>query len=312
MLGALVQGVTAQLERHDLARALSDRVWEGLRALVGITLRADGIGLTLDRKTDESTIDRGTELTRLLIEVGTLAQQRGRVLVLLIDEAQNIAPSALADLCYALQEAQSSATLEAHPTGAQLRRHLPIAVYLAGLPGLVTRLQEAGATFFERSRHLDFGLLGDADVREGFRAFVANRHVVIDSDALDLLVERVSGYPYFLHLIGYRVWTAGEGPVITADQVLRGFDAARGELDRFYDERLQALGDLQYDWLVAAAGFAGDQRTTGAVAEALGRTARALGSTVQGLVDRGLVRMTPGRGRFALALPGLDRHLLPS
>ncbi|WP_370323822.1 ATP-binding protein [Euzebya sp.] len=304
----LLQRLAEALDAHHLARRLSARSLDALRLLAGIRVGPEGIGIEVARPSG-ATIDRGAELSRLLVEAGRLAAERGAVLLVLVDEAQNIAAPALADLCHALQEAQSTATLETAPNGARVRRHLPIGVYVAGLPGVVGQLQQAGATFFERSRHLDFGLLGDADVREGLVAFAANRDVAIDAPALDRLVELVQGYPYFLHLIGHRVWTAGTGPVITVEEVDEGYAIARADLDGFYAERLRGLGDLQHDWLRAAAAVDDADRTTGAVAARLGRRSSQLGSTVRALVDRGLIRMAPGRGRFEFGLPGLAGHL---
>ncbi len=299
------------LDDHDLARRLSTRAIESLRMLAGIRVGVEGIAIDLDRPRVD-TLNRGTELARLLVEAGRLAQLHDRVLVLLVDEAQNIHGPALADLCHALQEAQSTATTETAPNGATIRHHLPIAVYLAGLPGLVSQLQGAGATFFERSRHVNLGLLGEADVREGVRAFVGNRDVQVDAPAMDLLVELVQGYPYFLHLIGHRVWTAGTGAVITLDEVQQGYAVALAELDGFYAERMRGLGDVQYDWLRTAATLDADGTeplTTGGVARAMGRTSTQLGSTVSSLVDRGLIRLMPGRGRVAFGVPGLLEHL---
>lgn len=77
------------------------------------------------------------------------------------------------------------------PTGAKVRRHLPLSVYVAGLPDLAGRIQETGATFFERSRHLDFGLLRDTDVRAALVAYAGNRDIGVDADAFDALVAAI-------------------------------------------------------------------------------------------------------------------------
>ena len=124
------------------------------------------------------------------------------------------------------------------------------------------------------------------------------------------MVELIHGYPYFLHLIGSRVWTAGTGPVITEADVTEGYAQCLPDLGSFFAERLRGLGDLQHDWLRAAAALPPEERTAGAVAERLGRRSSQLGSTVRALIDRGLIRMGTGRGKVELGLPGLDRHLL--
>lgn len=131
-----------------------------------------------------------------------------------------------------------------------------------------------------------------------------------DSVALDALVDAIGGYPYFLHLYGRHVWRAGSARVVTAEDVRRGLASAAVDLERFYGERLRPLGDLQHDWLVVAARLPAEERTVGAVAAALGRPTSGLGSTFAGLTAHGLIRRAEGRGRFAFAVPGLDRFLV--
>jgi hypothetical protein len=141
------------------------------------------------------------------------------------------------------------------------------------------------------------------------RGLLDNVGVGIEPDALDRFVALVGGYPYFLHLYGKHAWLAGDGEVITLPEVTAAADTAGADLHRFYGERVRGLGDLAYDWLVAAARLPVEERTVGRVAAALGRTSPQLGSTVESLIGRALIRHEPGRGRFSFALPGLDRYL---
>ncbi len=250
--------------------------------------------------------DRGRVLADLLVESGRAAQARDTALVLLVDEGQNASLAVLSDLCHALQHAQTWTEVELGPRGERVRRHLPLAVYVAGLPGLADRIRRAGATFFERAGYLDFGLLDEAETRAALLAAADNCDVAWDAEALDAVVDAISGYPYFLQLIGARTWAAGSGPVITTAEAQAGIDEARTDVQRFYGERLSGLGEVQHDWLLAAARLAPDQRTVGAVAAALGATSERYGWLVTSLTGRGLIRPAPGRGRFEFALPGLD------
>jgi hypothetical protein len=249
------------------------------------------------------------DLGTILVAAGALARERGVALVLLVDEAQNIERAAVGALFHALQESQSETVTEQHPSGARLRQHLPLAVYVAGLPGLGALLRAAGSTFGERARQIQLGLLSDADVAEALTAFAAQGAVTVDADASDRFVELVGGYPYFLHVVGSQVWVAGSGPVITRDDVEEGWRRAVPTIDLFYEERLRDLTDTQRRYLEAAAGLAARDRTSGGIAAALGTTTEAVGSTQQALIDtHGLLRRA-GRGRVAFTLPGIDRHL---
>lgn len=303
----LAEVLAGEVRDHSAAARVTDRLAAALDALGGVEVGAKGVRVERRERRDRAPAAR--ELSAALVEAGRMAEAGATALLLMVDEAQNTPERDFSTLWHALQAAQTTARTEHGPRGERLRRHLPLGVYVAGLPGLVELGRRAGVTFSERVRHLDFGLLAAADVRAALHALARNEDVGFDSLALDDLVTEVGGYPYFLHLLGTHVWRAGDSPVITRRDVDRGLAAAAVDLERFYDERLRPLGDLQHEWLVTAARLPEDDRTVGAVAAALGRTTSALGSTFAGLTAHGLVRRATGRGRFAFAVPGLDRHL---
>lgn len=305
----LMARIAETLAARNAAAALTHGASEALRRIAGVQVGATGVRLEVRPPAAPDSIDRGRAVADLLIEAARLARDRGAVLVLLLDEMQNASESALGDLCHALQHAQSAADIEIGPRGERLRRHLPLVVYLAGLPGLPDQIRRAGATFFERVAHLDFGLLREPEVREALIAFADHEDVVLDEQALDGMVEAIGGYPYFLHVVGTRVWQAGDGLVITAAEAEAGIATARRDVTRLYDERLRGLGEVSHDWLVAAAAVEPDERTVGAVAARLGSTSDHYGWVVSALTQQGLIRPAAGRGRFAFALPGLDAHL---
>jgi hypothetical protein len=209
-----------------------------------------------------------------------------------------------------LQEVQGRTVTHRDPlTGALARDSLPLGVVVAGLPGLVKRLKDAGSTFGERSKPVTLRAFSESDMREVLPALAADGGAVFDADALAAVMAACGGYPYFLHVVGSHVWNAGEGDVITVADARRGVAAAGPFIAEFYGARLRELGDLQRRYLHAAARVASDERTPGRVAQALGRSSSQLGSTQAKLVhDHGLLRTTHD-GRLEFALPGLDSHL---
>lgn len=307
VIGRLCRQLADLIADRDLVASVSRGLHDAFARLAGISLGPAGVAIDLAPDPD---VDRGAELERLLGGAARLARDRGTVLLLLVDEAQNIGVAALGELFYAVQEVQGTVVESRDPgTGALRRDALPLGVVVAGLPGLVDHLRRAGSTFGERSRPVRLGPLSDADMREGIRALVREGGADIDADALATLAEACGGYPYFLHVHGQQVWQAGDGDVITEDEARQGIAAARPLVEDFYEQRLRELGDRQRAYLTAAAGLPAAERTTAGIAAALGVTSSALGSTQQALVDRhGLLRHT-GDGRLVFALPGLDRHL---
>lgn len=303
----MCRGLADLLDAHDLAGSLARAGKEALRRLAGISIGPAGVRVELEPGT---RVDRADELDGLLGAVATLAREHGTVLLLLVDEAQNISLDALGDLFHALQEVQGRTVTHRDPTtGALARDSLPLGAVVAGLPGLVKRLRDAGSTFGERSKPVSLRAFDDADMREGLPALAADGGAAFDADALDAVMAACGGYPYFLHVIGHQVWLAGDGEVITLAEAERGIAAAAPFIREFYGARLRELGELQRRYLHAAARIEPRQRTPGEVAQALDRTSSQLGSTQSKLVhDHGLLRSTDD-GRLEFALPGLDAHL---
>jgi hypothetical protein len=292
---------------HDLAGSLARAATEALRRLAGISLGPAGVQVRFDPAT---RVDRASELDELLGAVAALAREHDTVLLVLVDEAQNISLDALGDLFHALQEVQGRTVTHRDPTtGALARDALPLGAVVAGLPGLVKRLQDAGSTFGERSKPVPLRAFSEADMREGLPALAADGGAAFDADALEAVMAACGGYPYFLHVIGHQVWMAGTGSVITLGDAQRGIATAEPFIRQFYGARLRELGDLQRRYLHAAARIHRRERTPGTIAKALGRTSSQLGSTQSKLVhDHGLLRSTDD-GRLEFALPGLDAHL---
>lgn len=307
IVGRLCRDLASLLYEHDLAGALKQTGQEALRRLAGLTVSTRGVYAAVE---PVANADRADELERLLGAVAELAHDEGTVLLLLVDEAQNIELGALGDLFHALQEVQGRVIDERDPdTGALERRALPLGAVVAGLPGLVRRLRDAGSTFGERSKPVGLRAFTEADMREGLPALAAEEGAVFDADALEAVMAACGGYPYFLHVVGDQVWAAGDGDVITPTDARRGVERAQPLIEEFYAGRLRALGDLQRRYLHAAARIDPAERTPGAVAGALGRTSAQVASTQQKLVhDHGLLR-TGADGRLEFALPGLDAHL---
>jgi hypothetical protein len=307
IVGRLCRGLAELLSRHDLGGSLARAATDALARLAGITIGPTGIRVELEPAVN---IDRAVELDVLLGSVATLARDHGTAVLLLVDEAQNIGLDAIGDLFHALQEVQGRTVTHRDPlTGALARDSLPLGAVVAGLPGLVKRLKDAGSTFGERSRPVGLEAFTEADMREGLPALAAEGGAAFDADALEAVMRACGGYPYFLHVIGSHVWRAGTGSVITLPEAEHGIGAAEPFIADFYGARLRELGELQRRYLHAAARVAPTERTPGAVAGGLGRSSSQLGSTQSKLVhDHGLLRMT-SNGRLAFALPGLDHHL---
>lgn len=308
IIGRLTSRLAEVVAEAGVAGKIDRPTRAGLRRLSGVEFTEDG--LSIDPKGPAKNIDRCAELERVLAEVAALARDRGVVLLLLVDEAQNISREAIGDLFFAVQEVQGRVIRVQDDSGAVRRDSLPFGTVVAGLPGLVNHLKQAGSTFGERSKPIELDAFDAGDMREGLRAFATEGGAMFDADALELVMDACGGYPYFLHVVGSHVWNAGDGDVITVSDAVTGIAEARPYLDAFYEERLRDLSAKQRRYLDAAAFLEAEDRTSGNIAAQLHTTSSRLASTWQALVQRhGLLRPAGGEGRVAFTLPGMGAYL---
>lgn len=313
LLVAALRGLVAQ---HDLDAALGDTVRTLFRRLEEVSLPAVGGGIRL-RPSADLDIDHRA-VTELLIHVAQLARANtsgelpeGRLVVLRIDEIQNARSlDSLSQLLTALGDALDAVTTETDVAGIERRRLLPIVVYLSGLPDFGRLAADAGATFSRRFRTVELEGLNEPELRDALQPFTRKGWPILSDDgpgmvhmepaAVDYLVSTCLGDPFLFQLGGQGGWNAGIGPVITGEEMRRGWQSVSREVLRYVRARLEGLTDLQLSYLEAVATLEEEHRTTAAVATALGRSrSSSLGSTTQALdEERRLIRRRAGRVSF--------------
>ena len=315
LLGRLATAVGGAVLDHDLGARAATKAVAILRVAASLALRFGQPDWHVEYRgavvqPGGATGDPGQDLGRALSELCHLARERRTFVALLVDEAQNADAAALAPLLYALQEVQGEViTVRDATTGRVERSSLPLAVVLSGLPSLPAAVRRAHATFMARAKGIVLGPLEEAAVREALPAFTQPMEVEWDADAVDSLVQLARGYPYFLHVYGYHAWNAGDGPTITDDEVAAGAQAAAPLLDAFFNDRLEELTDLQLRVARAVASLPPAERTPTAIAQSVGRRAGSgLASTIDGLVERGVLRRV-AHGRYTFQIPGLGAYL---
>ncbi|HUG83257.1 MAG TPA: ATP-binding protein [Euzebya sp.] len=294
----------------SLLERLGDHAAAALRRLAGVQVAGTGLELR-----DQTADVPSTVLATSLVDVGRLARDRDRQLVILIDEVQSVGPDHLAAVFTALQRALEHTEVTQHPAGGTLRLGLPITAWLAGLPGSVASFRKAHVTFGERCELVTLGPLDDREVREALITFSRfnEEGVVFDADAIDLFVEAVAGYPYTFQLLGKAAWDAGDGLVITAEEVRQAAATIAPAMRERYSARLEGLTHEQVAYLMAAASLPDDQRTPTAVCRAWKgdpkTKAAACGGMHQRLVDDHQVIRRGPEGKIVFGLPGMAQYL---
>lgn len=308
---AFAAALTDAAEAASLVERLDARRAAALRRLAGVNVA--GMGVKLAAPADDDVASR--ILTDALVDLGRLARDRSRQLVVLVDEVQNVGAAHLAAVFTALQRAQEHTEDRVHPAGGTIRYGLPIAVWLAGLPGALANFRKAHVTFGERCELVPLGPLDDREVREVLAAFGRFNPdgVIFDADAIERFVTAAAGYPYTFQLLGKAAWDAGDGPVITDAEVAAAARRIEASMRQRYAARLEGLTDEQVAYLIAAAGIPADQRTPTAVCRAWkgnpDATASQCGGMHQRLVDDHQVIRRTADGQIRFALPGMAAYL---
>lgn len=255
-----------------------------------------------------------TALTDLLVEIGRAAIERGEVMVILhIDEVQNIGDrGALSQLLIALGDALTHELTVEGPGGMAFERALPIAVYLTGLPEFAEMAgARAGATFARRFQTSVLEPIDDDALMTALQPFVAEgwevaeggeiRRVFMEPAAQRAIVDAACGEPFLFQLAGERAWYAGQGSLITAEDVARGWRDAAPEAEAHVLRVLDRLPPRERQFVEAMAELAPRERTLTTIAQKMGYAR----STEAGPTSR---RLDVSRGIIQRGRPYRFRH----
>jgi hypothetical protein len=262
--------------------------------LPGLSIAAAGGGGTANGP--QATADMAHDATELVLALGTAAREHDRGVVLLLDEIQFGATTALGGLLAGMHKAA--------------QRNLPITLVAAGLPQARAALASA-SSYAERLFNLvEVGRLGRDDAIEALRRPAAAEHVVITPEALQIAVDYTEGYPFFLQVIGDHLWRAAQSPTIDAAIATEVKPLVTADLDRgFFTFRTDRLPDAQRRYLRAMAELGPGEQRSGEIATQLGfRSSAQAGPVRDALIRKGLI-YSPRQGFAAFTVPHFDSYL---
>ncbi len=280
----------------------SDRFKHAASVLKSFTISVDQSGTWtagLDVEAAEGFADHADlalDLTDVFLAVGEAAFERGRGVVLLLDEIQFLSKQQLEAVIQALHK--------------MVQRKLPITLVGAGLPQIAELAGDAKSYAERLFKFPAISVLSPADAKAALERPAADESVQYASDALDEAVTITGGYPYFLQELGYAVWTVADGPVITRADILMAQPGYEAKLDEsFFRVRLDRATELQRAYLRAMAQLGPEPQKASDVAEVMGRTSQNLAPTRAELINMGLL-YTPEHGYAAFTVPHFDQFIL--
>lgn len=294
------------LRLSTVAKA-KDQAVRALRALAGfassLKVKYDDIEVGIDFQAQPGLADNGDlehDLQALLEESGAAAQRAGTALVIFVDEMQYIAEAELAALITALHRVS--------------QRQLPLILVGAGLPQLPGQFGNAKSYAERLFDFVTIGPLWDEDARTALRRPAQGEGADFEDAALDLIIEKTRGYPYFLQEWGKHTWDIAEGSPFAADDVARASVVAVATLDEsFFRVRFDRMTPVEKRYLRAMSELGPGPHRSGDIATELGIKVTLAGSTRANLIRKGMI-WSESYGETDFSVPLFDefmRRIMP-
>lgn len=285
------------LSSSERAGALAKKALGTLRSFAG-TFKVKVGDVELSVKPEVGVADSGSlnvDLAALLESVSTAARADGKALIIFIDEVQFLSTEDLGALIVAT-----------HKMG---QKSLPFLLIGAGLPQLAGLAGDAKSYAERLFDYPDVGPLAPEAARSALSEPLRRESIVINDDALELIVAKTQGYPFFVQEWGYQVWNAAAGSPVTAADVNLATKAATENLDRgFFKVRLNRLTPREKEYLHAMAKLGPGPYASGEIAAALGKVSSAVAPYRDGLIKKGMI-FSRRHGETAFTVPIFDEFL---
>lgn len=297
MLVPQLRSTLLKLSKVERARQVARRGMGILRSFAA-TFKVSVGDVSFGVEAEEGTADSGdleVDLTEVLVAVGVAAREAVVPVTLLIDEVQYLTTQDLAALIVAV-----------HRIG---QKGLPFIVFGAGLPQLAGLAGEAKSYAERLFDYPGVGALDDDAARRAIQTPVTREGVSISTEALDVIVQRARGYPYFLQEWGAQTWDEAPESPITAEDAVRATIAVLTRLDQsFFRVRFDRLTPREKDYVRAMAEIGPGPHRSGDVAQVLGMLVTAAAPLRSGLIKKGMI-YSPQHGDTAFTVPMFDEFL---
>ncbi|MGE0183105.1 MAG: ATP-binding protein [Parvularculaceae bacterium] len=306
--GILAPSLKSALIRLNRGEAIKDSGARAMRALAGfiaaLKFKYQDIEVGIELPPEPGLADSGdleVDLPELLTAVATAAKDRKTAIILFIDELQYVPKRELATLIAALHRIEQT--------------QLPLAMIAAGLPQILAQLGEAKSYAERLFEFIRIDKLTPAAAREALVKPAAEEKVIYDHGAIEEVLNRSEGYPYFLQEWGKHCWLAADASPITREDAEEATATALADLDAsFFRVRFDRLTPLEKRYMRAMAELGPEARRSGEIADLLGKKVTQLGPVRNALIEKGMI-YSPGHGENAFTVPlfdGFMKRIMPA
>lgn len=281
---------------------LGDLVRRGLSVLRSFQIRyqlPEGPEVAFGLEPALGVADYGSlhgDISDVLVAVGRAAQPRGSGAVFTVDEFQFLPAEEMEALIVALHRISQEG--------------LPVLFVGAGLPSLPGKVGDARSYAERLFEFRRVNSLGPDEARLAIARPATERGVRWTEAALDAVVRRTRGYPYFLQAFGRHCWKAAFGPTeITEEDVARATrDAFRSLDEGFFQVRYDRATPAGHRYLEAMAALGPGPYLSRDVAARLKRRPNQVSPQRDALIRLGLC-YAPRHGEIAFTVPLFDEFV---
>ncbi len=265
----------------EAAKQIATRGLRGLRNFASI-FKIAVAGVEVGVEPEPGLADSGDlqyDLPALFEMIGRAAQAAGRGWILLIDEVQYLSETDLSALIVSIHRMSQEG--------------LPVLMVGAGLPQ-VARLAGEAKSYAERLfLYPEVGALDPVSAAKAVEKPIIDEGASIAADALDAVVDRTQGYPFFLQEWASVSWNNSDGPVISLEDVNTSYAETLALLDAgFFRVRIDRLtrGEVQFVTVMSKLGDG--PYAMAEIAQAMDRTLQSLGPTRANIISKGMIYST--------------------
>ena len=299
LLASPLRAALVKISRKKAAEELAKRALQALAGFASaMKVKYQDVEFGVDLDAEPGVADSGNlehDLLDLFRVAGEAAQENKTALTLFVDELQY------------LERSQFGAMIAALHRIAQMQ--LPVALVGAGLPQIVARAGEAKSYAERLFSFADIGPLEDAPAALALEAPAQSYGVAYERAAIEEIIRRTRGYPYFLQEWGKHCWDSAEASPVTVADVDTATADAILELDAtFFRVRLDRLTPAQKRYLRAMAELGPGPHRSGKVAEVLDKRVTSVAPTRALLIEKGMI-YSPAHGDTAFTVPLFDEYL---
>lgn len=260
------------------AKQLAMRGLNGLRNFASV-FKIEVAGVEIGVEPEPGLAETGDlryDLPDLFTLIGKAAQAAGRGWLLLIDEVQYLSEADLSALIVALHRISQEG--------------LPVLMVGAGLPQIARLAGEAKSYSEWLFQFPSVGPLDPVSAGQAVEKPILEEDATITPDALQAIVERTKGYPFFLQEWASVVWNNAEGPEVTFADVDHSYAETLARLDEgFFKVRIDRLTKAEVQFVKAMAQLGDGPYAMADIAKSMERSQQSLGPARASIISKGMI-----------------------